>query len=84
MTERSMLTIWGPATSLNVQKVLWLADELALDYQHVSVGGLDAPDFLARNPHGRIPVIEDGETAVWESHTILSRGSLRKEPLLGR
>jgi len=70
-----MLTIWGRVGSLNVQKVLWLADELALEYRHVSVGGsdggLDAPEFLARNPHGRIPVIEDGETAVWESHTIL-------------
>jgi glutathione S-transferase len=70
-----MLTIWGRVSSLNVQKVLWFADELALDYRHVSVGGadggLDAPEFLARNPHGRIPVIEDGKTSVWESHTIL-------------
>jgi glutathione S-transferase len=33
--------------------------------------GLDAPAFLAMNPHGRVPVIEDGDATVWESHAIL-------------
>src|SRR5262249_30722804 len=36
-----------------------------------SFGGLATPEFLAMNPHGRIPVIADGETIVWESHAIL-------------
>jgi glutathione S-transferase len=22
------------------------------------------------NPHGRVPVIEDGDVAVWESHSV--------------
>jgi glutathione S-transferase len=30
------------------------------------------PEFHAMNPHGRIPVIDDGGTVVWESHTTLS------------
>ena len=34
-------------------------------------GVLDTPAFLAMNPHGRIPVIDDGGTFVWESHSIL-------------
>lgn len=70
-----MLTIWGRRSAFNVQKVLWLADELELDYRHVdaggAAGGLDDPQFLAMNPHGRVPVIDDGGTVVWESHAIL-------------
>ncbi len=70
-----MLTIWGRPSSFNTQKVMWLADELGLDYRHVpaggSFGGLDTTQFLAMNPHGRVPVIEDGKTVVWESHAIL-------------
>lgn len=70
-----MLTIWGRESSYNVQKVLWLADELSLDYAHRPAGGehggLDTEAFTAMNPNGRIPVIQDGETVVWETHAIL-------------
>jgi glutathione S-transferase len=34
-------------------------------------GGFDTADFLATNPHGRVPVIRDGDVTVWESHAIL-------------
>lgn len=71
----AMLKIWGRRSSFNVQKVLWLVDELSLAHQHIdaggSFGGLDSPDFLAMNPHGKVPVIDDGGTVVWESHSIL-------------
>ena len=70
-----MLTIWGRRNSFNVQKVMWLASELSLDYTHIekggSFGGLDAADFVAMNPHRKVPVIRDGDTLVWESHAIL-------------
>lgn len=70
-----MLTVWGRLNSFNVQKVMWLVGELGLPHRHVpaggSFGGLDAPEFLAMNPHGRVPVIDDGGTVVWESHAIL-------------
>src|SRR5579872_5384014 len=70
-----MLKILGRRNSLNVQKVMWLIGELNIPHEHISVGGnfggLDAPEFLAMNPHGRIPVILDDETIVWESHAIL-------------
>ena len=79
-----MLTIWGRRSAFNVQKVLWLIDELALEHRHVdaggSAGGLDAPEFLAMNPHGRIPVIDDGGTVVWESHAILRYLAARYAP----
>jgi len=69
------MRIWGRRSSFNVQKVMWLVGELDLDHQHVPAGGdfggLDDPAFLAMNPHGRVPVIEDDGVVVWESHAIL-------------
>jgi glutathione S-transferase len=70
-----MLKVWGRRSSFNVQKVMWLIGELDLAHEHIDAGGrsggLDAPDFLAMNPHGRVPVISDHGAAVWESHAIL-------------
>lgn len=70
-----MLTVWGRRDAFNVQKVMWFIGELGLEHRHVPAGGdhglLDDPDFRAMNPHGRVPVIDDGGTVVWESHAIL-------------
>jgi glutathione S-transferase len=70
-----MLRVWGRRSSFNVQKVMWLIGEPGLAHEHIDAGGgfgtLDTPDFLAMNPHGRIPVIRDGDVIVWESHAIL-------------
>ncbi|HET6390932.1 glutathione S-transferase [Hyphomicrobium sp.] len=70
-----MLKVWGRLNSLNVQKVMWLIGELDVPHEHIAAGGdfgkVDTPAFLAMNPHGRIPVIEDEGHTVWESHTIL-------------
>ena len=70
-----MLKVWGRRNAFNVQKVMWLIGELGLPHRHIDAGGafggLDDPQFRAMNPHGRIPVIDDGGTVVWESHAIL-------------
>jgi glutathione S-transferase len=70
-----MLKVWGRRSAFNVQKVLWVVGELALLHAHIDVGGafggLDDPAFLAMNPHGRIPVIDDGGLVVWESHAVI-------------
>lgn len=70
-----MLKVWGRRNSFNVQKVMWLVGELGLAHEHIPAGGdfgrLDEPAFRALNPHGRVPVLEDGDLAVWESHAIL-------------
>jgi glutathione S-transferase len=70
-----MLRVWGRRSSFNVQKVLWLIGEIGLAHEHIPAGGsfgrLDEPAFRAMNPHGRIPVLEDGDAAICESHTIL-------------
>jgi glutathione S-transferase len=54
---------------------MWLVGELAIEHRHIEAGGqfggLDTPEFRAMNPHGRVPVIDDNGTVVWESHAIL-------------
>lgn len=70
-----MLKVWGRRSSFNLQKVMWLVDELGLVHEHIPAGGdhggLDTPEFRAMNPHGRVPVIDDDGVVVWESHAIL-------------
>lgn len=69
------VTVWGRRSAFNVQKVLWMLGELGLPHEHIeaggAAGGLNSPDFLALNPNGRIPVLEDGDHVIWESHAIL-------------
>lgn len=70
-----MLTIWGGLKSNNVQKVIWTADELALDYSHIPAGmehGVtDTAEFRTLNPNGLVPVIDDGGFKLWESNAIV-------------
>jgi len=67
--------VWGRQSSINVQKVMWTLDEIGLAYEHIDAGGqfggLDTREFRAMNPHGRIPVIDDDGTVVWESNAIV-------------
>ncbi len=69
-----MITLWGRTNSINVQKVLWVLDHLQIPYQRIDAGlqfGVNnSPEFLAMNPHGKIPLIKDGDTTVWESNAI--------------
>ncbi len=70
-----MLTVWGRKNSINVQKVMWTVAELGLEHERLDVGrqygGLDTPEFLAMNPNGRIPTIDDNGTVVWESNAVV-------------
>ncbi len=70
-----MLTIHGRTTSSNVQAVMWLIGELGLPHKRLDVGGVfggnRSPEFLAMNPMGRIPVIEDRDVVLFESQAIL-------------
>lgn len=69
------MKLYGRTTSFNVQKVLWLLDELGLTYELVELGGrfggLETEDFQQLNPMKKVPVLIDGERLIWESHTIL-------------
>ncbi|MBB5882467.1 glutathione S-transferase [Xanthomonas arboricola] len=69
-----MLDIYGKPTSINVRKVLWLCEELALDYTLHAYGSgfasVDTEAFRALNPNALVPVIRDGDLVLWESNTI--------------
>ena len=69
-----MLEVLGRSSSINVRKVLWLCAELELPYrqEHWGTGfqSTKAPEFLALNPNGLVPVIRDGAFVLWESNTI--------------
>ncbi|MCV9937297.1 glutathione S-transferase [Boseaceae bacterium BT-24-1] len=69
------LRIYGYAGSINVRKVLWTCAELELPFEREDWAGpfrsTSEPAFLALNPVGLVPVINDGGALVWESNTII-------------
>ena len=75
MAPREGLTLLGRPNAYNVRKVLWLLDELGLDYSLEPWGRghrpTDDPYFLALNPLGTVPVLLDGAAVLRESHVIL-------------
>jgi glutathione S-transferase len=90
-----MLNILGRANSINVRKVLWLCDELGIEYTREDWGqgfrDPKDPAYLALNPNGLVPVIRDGGFVLWESDAIVrylaqreGRGDLYPEGLRER
>ncbi|HCP79020.1 MAG: glutathione S-transferase [Pusillimonas sp.] len=70
-----MYKLLGRATSGNVQKVIFLLEELDISYERLDYGrqfeNTDTPEYLAMNPTKKVPTLVDGDTVVWESNTIL-------------
>jgi glutathione S-transferase len=71
----SKLRLWGHPRSINVVKVLWTLDELALEYERIdagaSFGRVKEADYLTLNPNGLVPTLEDGAAVLWESNAIV-------------
>ena len=69
-----MLRLLGRKTSINVQKVMWLTEEMNVKVERVDIGGSfggdKTPEYLAKNPNGFIPTLEDGDFTLWESQAI--------------
>jgi glutathione S-transferase len=69
----SNLRIYGVART-RAFRVLWIAKELGLDYEHIPVeigqAGARKPEYLSINPNGRLPAIDDGGFVLWESLAI--------------
>ena len=70
-----MLKILGRASSSNVAKVVWACSELRLPFERKDVGGdfggNDKPDYLALNPNGVVPTIDEDGFILWESNAIV-------------
>ncbi len=68
-----MLRIYGIART-RAFRALWIAEELGIDYEHVPIeigsAGARQPEYLALNPNGRLPVIDDDGFVLWESLAI--------------
>jgi glutathione S-transferase len=69
----SDLKIYGVPLS-RAYRALWMANELGLDYENVPIhfadGSAKTPEYLAVNPNGRIPAIDDNGFKLWESMAI--------------
>ena len=70
-----MLRLLGRNTSGNVQKVIFLLEELGTPYTREDYGrqfnNTQDAAYLKLNPNGKVPTLVDGDTVVWESNTIL-------------
>ena len=71
-----MITVYGYSVSGNCHKLRLLLEQLGQEYRWVEVdssqGGTRTPEYLAKNPNGRVPMLEleDGRILV-ESNAIL-------------
>ena len=71
-----MIKVWGRTTSSNVQKAMWAVGELGLAHTRIDVGGAfgknKEPPYLAMNPNGLVPTLEEEDGFVlWESNSIV-------------
>ena len=70
-----MVRVYGRADSSNVQKAMWTCAELGVEVERIDIGGKFGgnrePGYLAKNPNGLIPTLEDGDVVLWESHAII-------------
>lgn len=71
-----MLKIWGRKSSSNVQALMWCVGELSLSYERLDAGFIygvvNTPEYLAMNPNGTVPTLQDGKgPPLWETGAIL-------------
>jgi glutathione S-transferase len=70
-----MIRLLGRQTSGNVQKVLFCLEEIGLKYTREDYGrqfnNTNTDAYRKLNPNMKVPTLVDGDTVIWESHTIL-------------
>src|SRR5258708_27950737 len=76
LRKNYMLKIWGRNTSSNVQKAMFAIGELKLAHQRIDIGGAfgknKEPAYLAINPNGLVPTLEEDDGfLLWESTSII-------------
>ncbi|XP_043715205.1 glutathione S-transferase F12 [Telopea speciosissima] len=70
-----VVKVYGPAMAVCPQRVMVCLLEKGVEFELIHVD-LDAfeqkrPEFLARQPFGQVPVIEDGDFRLFESRAII-------------
>lgn len=69
------MKIYGHPYSNHARRVQMLCEECAIPYEYETVdlmtGAQYSPAFLAMNPNGKVPVIEDDGFQLWESNAIM-------------
>ena len=70
-----MYKLLGRQTSGNVQKVIFMFEELGAPYTREDYGrqfeNTQTAEYKAMNPTSKVPTLVDGDTVIWESNTIL-------------
>jgi glutathione S-transferase len=70
-----MIRLLGRQTSGNVQKVIFLLEELGVKYRREDYGrqfkNTDTDAYRALNPNMKVPTLVDGDVVIWESNSIL-------------
>jgi len=78
-----MITVWGEGRGF---RVVWLLEEMGLPYRlrpvDMLAGVENDPEFLAINPGGFIPAIQDGDVTMVESIAIMEYLMARHGPTL--
>ena len=69
----SKIKIFGIPAS-RAFRALWMAEECGVAYENLRIGFADGssrtPEYLAVNPNGRIPALQDGDFTMFESLAI--------------
>ncbi len=81
-----MYKLLGRKTSGNVQKVLFMLEELGVKYERQDYGrqfeNTTTAEYKALNPTSKVPTLLDDGTAIWESNTILRYLAAKERPAL--
>ena len=71
MTEQAPIRLYDSATSPNCHRVKVVLEEKEIPYRMIPVDlkadEQKTSDFLRLNPYGKVPVIIDGQTVIYES-----------------
>jgi glutathione S-transferase len=86
--DTNVIRLLGRSTSGNVQKVLFVLEEIGVKYTREDYGrqfnNTQTPEYKKLNPNSKVPTLIDGDTVIWESHTILRYlAALHKPALTG-
>lgn len=81
-----MIRLLGRQTSGNVQKVIFVLEEIGLKYGREDYGrqfkNTDTDAYRALNPNMKVPTLIDGDLSIWESNSILRYLADKHRPAL--